>query len=328
MKLPTTDIISAESSAYLGLPTELQETLEAAIDYLRAQKAPATLRGYQSDFAIFRPWCERYHLSTEPATPETIVLFLTDQAKLGLSVTTLERRLAAIHYVHRLKGLFSPTDDPKVRGGLAGIRRIHGSKPRRVKDPVLDNQLLLMLAKCPATLIGIRDQAILALGFAGAFRRSELAALKVEDLHFHPDGHVICTIRHSKTDQAGVGFDKPIYNGKRLQPVTHLQTWLDTSGVQEGLVFRRIDWGGAALEAGLSGYWIARIVQRYAAASGVDPTMIGAHSLRSGFITSAGERNAPLYKIMEITGQKEPRTVLKYLRHPNLFRDHVGENFL
>jgi integrase len=320
--------LTSPSSTYLGVPIALQETLDAAIEYLRAQKAPATLRAYQSDFTVFRQWCERYGLSTEPATPETIVLFLTDQARAGLSVLTLERRLAAIRYAHRLKDLPSPTDDAKVRGGLAGIRRTHGSTPRRTKEPVLDDQLLTMLSQCPPTLIGVRDRAILALGFAGAFRRSELAALTVENLHFHRDGHVICTIARSKTDQAGVGFEKPIYNGKRLQPVTHLQAWLSQSGITEGRVFRRIDWGGAALEAGLSGYWIARIVQRYAAAAGIDPTLIGAHSLRSGFITSAGERNAPLYKIMEITGQKEPRTVLRYLRRPNLFRDHVGEGFL
>jgi hypothetical protein len=86
--------------------------------------------------------------------------------------------------------------------------------------------------------------------------------------------------------------------------------------------------GGAALEVGLNAQWIARVVQHYSTAIGLDRTAIGAHSLRSGFITSAGEHDAPLYKIMEITGQKDPRTVLKYLRRPNLFRNHVGENFL
>ena len=266
-----------ESSTYLGVPIELQDTLDAAVHYLQAQRAPATLRAYQSDFAQFRRWCERYGLSTEPATPETVALFLADQARAGLSVVTLKRRLSAIHYAHRLKGLDSPTDHPKVRGELAGISRIHGSRPRQAKNPILDDQLLTMLALCPDTLIGIRDRAILALGFAGAFRRSELAALKIEDLTFQRDGHLICMITRSKTDQAGEGFEKPIYNGKKLQPVTHLQAWLDQAGIDEGLVFRRIDWGGAALEEGLAGQWIARIVQRYSAAIGIDHKLIGAH---------------------------------------------------
>lgn len=324
----TSHALTVPYSSYLGVPVELQDTLNAAIDYLRAQKSSATLRAYQSDFGVFCNWCAQYALATEPATPETLVLFLADQARSGLSVVTLERRLSAIRYVHQLKDFPSPTDHPTVRGALSGIRRKHGSKPRRVKDPIVDHQLLAMLSKCGDTLIGIRDRAILALGFSGAFRRSELATLAVEDLRFQGEGHLICQIIRSKTDQAGVGFEKPIYNGRRIQPVTYLQQWLRESGVDEGVVFRRIDWGGAALAKGLSGQWIARIVQRYSAAIGIDPILIGAHSLRSGFITSAGESNATLYKIMEVTGQKDPKTVLRYLRRPNLFREHVGEDFL
>lgn len=324
---PSTALI-AITPTYLGIPIELQATLDAAVDYLRAQKAPATLRAYQSDFALFRQWCEQYNLATEPATPQTIILFLATQARAGLSIFTLERRLSAIRYVHQLKDLPSPTDHHMVRGELAGIRRTHGSKSRQVKNPLMDYELIQMLALCGNDLIGVRDRAILALGFAGAFRRSELAALEIQDLHFDRKGHLICYITRSKTDQAGEGFEKPIYNGERIQPVTYLRDWLTQSGLEDGPVFRRIDWGGAALPAGLSGQWIARIVQRYSAAMGIDHKLIAAHSLRSGFITSAGEHNATLYKIMEITGQKDPKTVLRYLRRPNLFRDHVGEKFL
>lgn len=314
--------------AYRGVPVALQAALDAALVYLRAQLAPATLRAYQSDFAAFTTWCKRHGLATMPAVPETVVLFLAEQACGGIAAVTLERRLSAIRYVHQLKDLPSPTDDQKVRGALAGIRRVHGSQPRRRKDPVLDHQVQRMMALCPDTLIGVRDRAILALGFAGAFRRGELAALQVPDLMFHQDGHLVCTVRRSKTDQEGQGFEKPIYNGGRLKPVTHLRAWLTRAGIDEGPVFRRVDWGGAALEQALSGQWMSRVVQRYASAIELDRSKVGAHSLRAGFITSAGERNAPLYKIMEVTGQKDPRTVLAYLRRPNLFRDHAGAEFL
>ncbi len=111
-----------------------------------------------------------------------------------------------------------------------------------------------------------------------------------------------------------MGFEKPIYNGKKLQPVTHLRMWLDQAGIEEGYVFRRLDWAGAAIEKGLTGHWIARIVQHYATLIGIYRQSIGAHSLRSGFITSAGERHAPLYKIMEVTGRKTLQAVLRYLR--------------
>jgi integrase len=320
--------LAPELDSYPILPIELQDTIEAAREYFYAQKSPATLKAYQSAFKQFCKWCQRYQLSAEPATPETVVLFLTDQARAGLAVSTLKKQLSAIHYVHRLKGLPSPANHEKVRGQLAGIGRTHGSQPRLKKDPILDHQVVAMLRMCPPTLIGKRDRAILALGFAGAFRRSELAALKVEDLTFQKNSHLICMITRSKTDQAGRGFEKPIYNGQKLQPVHHLRAWLEQAGIEEGYVFRRIDWGGAALEEGLTGHWIARIVQHYAALIGMDRKSIGAHSLRSGFITSAGERNAPLYKIMEVTGQKDSQTVLRYLRRPNLFREHVGADFL
>ncbi|WP_051279402.1 tyrosine-type recombinase/integrase [Chitinilyticum aquatile] len=314
--------------SFSGVPAELQKSFEAAIGYLRAQLAPATLRAYQSDFRIFCDWCERFKLATTPATPETLALFLSDQADSGVAAVTLERRLASIRYVHQMKELPSPTDHPLVRGTLTGIRRIHGTLPRNQKEPILDHQVFRMLQLTPDTLLGLRDRAIIALGFAGAFRRSELAALDVSDLKFDQAGNLVCLIRRGKTDQGGSGFEKPILNGRRLQPVTHLKAWLSTAGIDEGAVFRRVDWAGAATEQRLSAQWMARVVKNYANQIGLGFTEFGAHSLRSGFITSAGERDVQLYKIMEVTGQKDPRTVLRYLRRANLFKDHAGEDFL
>lgn len=315
------------SPNYRGIPAQLQSAFNAALNYLSAQLAPSTLRAYRSDFAVFVRWCERHGLDTKPAQPDTLVLFLAEQAQSGLAAITLERRLASINYVHRLHALPSPTDDARVRAALSGIRRIHGTAPRRQKTPLLDAQIIKMMAHCPATLRGLRDQTILALGFAGAFRRSELASLRLEQLKFSGDD-VICTLPRSKTDQDGKGMDKPILNGARLQPVSKLKAWLKRAGIDDGYVFRRVDWGDAALEAPLSSAWIARVVQHYAAAIGLDPKQLGAHSLRSGFITSCGEHEVTLYKIMEVTGQKDPRTVLRYLRRPNLFKNHAGAGFL
>lgn len=321
-----TELITYDS--FTGIPAELKTTFDAALDYLRAQLAPATLRAYQSDFAIFCDWCDQHQLDRVPATPQTLILFLASQAAAGVAAVTLERRMAAIRYLHQLKNIPSPTEHAQVRATLTGIRRTHGTQAKYQKEPILDHQILAMIQLAPESLIGIRDRAILTLGFAGAFRRSELAALTIDDLKFDRHGHLICTLRKSKTDQFGKGFEKPILNGTKLKPVDYLKQWLLEAGIEEGPVFRRMDWAGAATEKPLSGQWIGRVVKQYAGLIGLEVADFGAHSLRSGFITSAGERDVQLYKIMEVTGQKDPRTVLRYLRRANLFKDHAGSDFL
>lgn len=317
---------------YRGIPDQLRaglhETAEAAQRYLRAHLSAATLRAYRTGFEQFHAWCQQHQLAHVPAEPDSVRLFISARAQAGKHVSTLTKQLAAIRFAHQLQDLPSPTDHPLVKKTMAGIRRIHGSRPRQPKEPLLDQQLLQMLQRCPATLQGMRDRAILALGFAGAFRRGELAALDVSDLTFHADGHLSCLLRHSKTDQAGKGLVKPILNGQRLQPVQHLRWWLEQAGISEGPVFRSIDWADGATEQRLSGQWIWRVVKKYAALIGIDPKTVGAHSLRAGFVTSAGEHNVELYKIMEVTGQTDPRTPLRYLRRANLFKGHAGTCFL
>jgi site-specific recombinase XerD len=321
-----THVIS--TSSFAGVPAELQKTFDTAIDYLRAQIAPATLRAYQSDFRIFCAWCDQHQLEHVPATPQTLILFLASQASAGVATVTLERRMASIRYIHTLQGLASPTEHAQVKAALNGIRRTHGTQAQHQKEPVSDLQILEMLRCTPDNLLGKRDRAILALGFAGAFRRSELAELCVADLKFDRHGHLTCRLRKSKMDQFGKGFEKPILNGQQLKAVDLLKHWLAEAGIDSGPVFRRIDWGGAATEQALSGQWMGRVVKRYAGLIGLDVTEFGAHSLRSGFITAAGERDVQLYKIMEVTGQKDPRTVIRYLRRANLFKDHAGGGFL
>jgi integrase len=140
----------------------------------------------------------------------------------------------------------------------------------------------------PGTMRGIRDRAILALGFAGAFRRSELVALTVADLTECPDGYRVM-IRRSKTDQTGEGAEIVIPRGLRIRPVEAVQAWLHAAGVSEGLLFRAIQRGGRVKPQGLRGVDVARAVKRYAKAAGLDPAEFSGHSLRAGFVTSAAE---------------------------------------
>ena len=194
-------------AGYHGIPVALQATLEAANDYLSAKLADSTRRAYRNDFGIFTAWCAEYALATTPAGPDTVALFLAHQAQAGIAVVTLSRRLAAIRYAHRLQTLPSPTEHVLVRDTLAGIARRHGTLPRNQKTPLSDLEVELLLRDCPIeTLIGLRDRALIALGFAGAFRASELEALTVEQLHFQPDGHLVALLPKSKNDPTGKGF--------------------------------------------------------------------------------------------------------------------------
>jgi site-specific recombinase XerD len=324
-KLPQT---VAGSAFTPELQEQAHKTFGAAQTYLQAQLAPATLRAYTEACGHFAKWCAVRGLESLPANPESIALYVSELAQAGKRASTLTKALAAIRFAHKTRNLGSPTEHPLVTGIMSGIRRVHGSEPVSQKRPLQATQVQQMLLACPKTLTGLRDRAILALGFAGAFRRSELAALNVDDLSFHADGHLTCRIRRSKTDKAGKGAVKAILNGQKLMPVYQVSTWLDAAGIREGPVFRRMDWAGGATESRLSSKWVGRVVQRYAHAAGVDARQVGAHSLRSGFITTAAEHQVPLYRIMEVTLQTSAETTLKYMRRANLFRDHAGSDFL
>ena len=177
---------------------------QAAIhDYALAEKSAATRRAYRSDFAVFTAWCVGRALEPIPAAPETIAAFIADQASAGFRASTLGRRVAAIAYAHALAGLEPPTSSKAVRVVLGGARRKIGTRPAQ-KAPATAERIAAMLAGLPDTLTGKRDRALLTLGFAGAFRRSELVALELADLAVETEG-VRVHIRHSKTDQEGRG---------------------------------------------------------------------------------------------------------------------------
>src|SRR5205085_1492179 len=156
--------------------------------------------------------------------PAMVAAFLVAEAERGVKASTLGRRTAAIAYAHKLAGQPDPTDNEDVRSALQGVRRTIGAAQRR-KAPATAEVLAAMLSHTPATLTGLRDRAILALGFSGAFRRSELAALDVEDLADDPEGLRV-TIRRSKTDQEGQGQQIAIPHGQHVKPVAAVRAWI------------------------------------------------------------------------------------------------------
>lgn len=309
-----------------SLPAEAAAIVQA---YQRASKADATVRAYAADARAFEAWCRGYGFLPLPASPEAVAAFLVAEAEAGRSASTIGRRCAAISYAHKLAKAADPTTSEEVRAAMKGIRRRVGVAPNR-KAAATAEIVAAMLMRIPDTMAGKRDRAILAIGFAGAFRRSELVALDVADLAEHPDGLRV-TIRKSKTDQEGQGVEKAIPHGRFIRPVALLREWLDAAGITEGPVFRPVSRSGRVRQGEnvrLTTQAVADIIKRYAGAAGLDPALFGAHSLRAGFITTAAERGADMARIMDVSGHRDPRTVVGYIRRANAFKDHAGGGFL
>jgi site-specific recombinase XerD len=309
-----------------ALPDTLADDRQAAHRFALAEKAEATRRAYRTDFRAFQTYCEGRDLASMPASPETIAAYLAALAGKGLRPATIDRAIAAIRYAHRLAGVDSPTSAEAVRATMRGIRRTVGAAKVQ-KAAATSAYLLAMLAACPETLRGKRDRALLCLGFAGAFRRSELVALNVEDLAVKPSGLEVI-IRSSKTDQAGEGQVIAIPYGARIRPVEAVQVWLAAAAITNGPIFRAINKAGCVAEKGMTAESAAAVVKRYAEACGYDPAQFGGHSLRAGFLTSAAEAGASIFKMVEVSRHRSIETLRGYVRRADLFKDHAGTDFL
>ena len=236
----STDLITIEAPS---LPAAIiQAEMDAAHGFALAEKADATRTAYRSDFAVFTAWCRARGLVWLPAATDTVAAFLAAQATAGAKASTIGRKAAAIRYAHKLAGHEPPTNSEAVKAVVRGIRRTIGTAPVR-KQAATAALVTEMLTHCPTTLRGRRDSALLAIGFSGAFRRSELVALTVSDLVEGVDGYRI-TIRHSKTDQEGAGQEIAVPRGCRIEPVKLVQAWLQAAGISEGFVFRSVAKGG------------------------------------------------------------------------------------
>lgn len=306
---------------------ERLELAETAQHYIDQSLSFATRKAYASDFKIFSAWCAAHTLAALPAAPETVALFLADQAQNHVAASTLNRRLAAIKCAHEAQGHATPTAHKGVTAALKGIRRAKGTAPTKKKAATADI-VKEMVRHCPPTLTGKRDRALLLLGFAGAFRRAELVALTVADLVFADDGLRI-TIRKSKTDQEGAGQVIAIPHGSQLFcPVAALKRWLAVAGIEAGPIFRAVGKGNRIGDAALSDKSVANRVKHYAGQVGLDAADFAGHSLRAGFVTSAAEAGASIFKMAEVSRHRSTDVLAGYVRSANLFKDHAGADLL
>jgi integrase len=188
---------------------------------------------------------------------------------------------------------------------------------------------LLTIARRLRGLAGARDKALLLVGFAGAFRRSELVALEVTDLHFVPPQGVVIELRQSKTDQEGKGRCVAIPRAKGpVCPVKALERWLKLSGIVTGKLFRAVDRHGNVAARGLSPHTVSRMVKARVAEIGLDPAQYAGHSLRAGLVTSAAQAGVSTWKIRQQTGHKSDAMVSRYVRDERLFVDNAAARLL
>jgi integrase len=230
--------------------------------------------------------------------------------------------LNAIAEAHEATGLESPTSVGIVRATLKGIRRTLGIAPGQ-KAPALIADIRAMVEGTDAGLIGARDRALILLGFAGAFRRSELVTLDVGDLAFNGDGLTV-TLRRSKTDQEAQGrkIGVPYGSNPDTCPVRTLQAWLEQGAILNGPVFPSVTRHGKVQSGRLSPADVARIVKKLAQRVGLDPAKFAGHSLRAGHATSAAIAGASERSIMNQTGHRSVQMVRRYIRDGSLFREN------
>ena len=301
---------------------------------LRASVAPETQRAYASRLKHFFSWCEDEGVPAFPVSLEILAAYIAHLADTGAACSTVGQTMAAISAAHKAEGLPSPTDSLLIKKLIKGYRREHGTAPQRKDAATVDIiRALLAATTRDNSTKAIRDAAIIALGFAGAFRRSELSALNMEDLKWtlRDDEEVLLVeVRRSKTDQEGQGMVKAIFPGKEedTSPTALLKRWLALLGnPTDGPLFREVLKGGRVTEKRLNAQSIRLIVKRAADATGL-MLDLSAHSLRSGFVTTAIRQGKTERSIMNQTGHKSSQTLRGYFQREDAIEDNAARGLM
>ncbi|MCD7053144.1 site-specific integrase [Rhodococcus sp. BH2-1] len=349
-------VLAAESAALVSRAVEVS-------------RSENTRRAYVSDWRRFERWCTAQGHGVLPADPLVVAAYLAEAAELRdeaggrvYAPATLTRWVAAIGHRHRAAGYTAPGSAEVVGATLSGIRRSYaaaGDRPVKRVAPLLAEDVVAIVAAARQSVTGWsgqvyerRDSALLLMGFAGAFRRSELAGLQIGDITRHPHDGLHVRLRKSKTDQDGAGVTRalPYTDSPRSCPPCAYLRWLQVvaafdaggrpavirflrgaPGVEGHVcrgawpqapektvpVFRSVRRNGILSATGLSGAAIHKRIRQRAAAAGYDPVLVdqlGGHSLRAGFVTQAFRNGSDAHAIMRQTGHASPVMLEVYAR--------------
>jgi integrase len=295
-------------------PTEDDATRIAAA--IAANHAETTRKVYAHAWRQWVCWCAGRGLVPFPADPAAVCAYLTERAEQGVSLATIDLACSAIGHQHRRHGLPDPIDHDAVRQVRRGLRRIIGKAPRRPARPLSVSDLRQIVSAIDRTTPrGIRDTALILLGFAGALRRSELAALTLTDLEAKPAG-LLLHLRRSKTDPERRGQVVGVAHGQHAltDPIAALDAWLDVRFTAPGPVFTSLRPGIRTLQS-ISGNAVTNIVKDRAAVAGLSAERITAHSLRAGHATSAALAGVGVERIAAQTRHRRIDVLIeRYIR--------------
>ena len=336
-----------EFETILELPApalSFAEAEAAAADYRRAARADNTRRAYRAAVARFTDWCYEHRQTALPAAPETVAAFLAAEAGRGLAVNTLRLRHAALRYLHLLAGYPPPTASPLVSATFAGIRRAH-RRPLRKKTALVLEPLRAAIRTIPDTLPGLRDRALILVGFAAALRPSELARLDIASLTRHEDG-IALFMPWRKNDQEARGTTVWLPAGQTdLCPVTALEAWLEAAEISAGPLFRRL-WRlppprvrrGAKRKPIADRYRmgpnaidtdsIALVVKKWTGLAGLDGATFAGHSLRRGAISSGVAQGVHIARLKQFSGHASLKSLEEYVELDELRHNHPLKDIL
>jgi integrase len=314
-------------------PAELPEgiTLEDAeriTQLAEEDRRPSTRRVYRSKWSLFASWCSDRGADPLPASEELLSAYLAERAET-VSLSTIRQDVAAVKWMHERRGLESPTEGAGIGRVLDGIAQTSDpSGGRGKKQAALTEHIRKMVEALPLEapapdegvaaearhLRALRDRAILLVGYAGAFRRSELATIRSEDVSRGAKGMEI-HVPETKTDPRTVGITYA--EDASLCPVRALGEWTGAAGIEEGPIFRAVP-RSAKIATGeeaepITGKTVRNVIGDAAEDAGLDPERMAGHSLRRGHITQGALHGAGLDRLMKQAGHADPRTTAEYV---------------
>jgi integrase len=320
------------------------DAADAAAQYRRASRSENTRRAYRAAVARFCGWCAIHGRTALPAAPETVAAFLAAEARAELAVNTLRLRHAAIRYLHLLAGCPPPTAAAVVSTTFAGIKRAH-RRPHDKKTALVLDRLLPAIQAIPETLPGLRDRALLLVGFAAALRPSEIARLVLAHVARHADG-IELFLPWRKNDQDARGTRLWLPQGRtELCPVAALEAWLAAAAIAEGPLFRRI-WRlppprvrrgtrgkpvAARYRIGTNPIdtdSIALIVKNCTGLAGLDAAGFAGHSLRRGAISSGVAQGVHIARLKQFSGHASLKSLEEYVELDELRHNHPLKDVL
>lgn len=278
-----------------------------------------SVKGYGYDWRMFCAWAEARQQCPLPATTEAVSFYLIWLLTSGKKVSTATRRASAIAHEHRKNGLESPVTD-EVRALLRGARRVRGEQPKEMCPLSVSHlRAITELLARDDTPRSIRNKAILVIGFASALRRASLVDLVLADVEPVEQG-IVLHVRREKQDQLGAGRLIGLPHGVHPNtcPVRCLADWLEYRGMDHGPLFTHVRRGSEGLK--LRPEAIERMIKSCVKRIGLNPALYGGHSLRSGFITEAGEAGCSELVIAAQSGHRSMNVLRKYFRRSQLFK--------